>query len=314
VFMPLFVQILLKFLALEREKSYIRNAFSHYLSADVIKELVADPDKLKLGGERKYLTAMFTDVRGFSTISEQLDAGDLVKLLNAYLEEMSNIILDQRGTIDKYEGDAIIAFFGAPLTLDDHPVRACRSAIIMKRMERILNEHIQRERLSPVPLVTRIGINTGDMVVGNMGTPKRMDYTIMGSSVNLASRLEGVNKQYGTWILISEETCKAVGAEFAVRPMDRVRVVNINQPVRLYELVDEKKALDAQTAEALELFRGGMELFEGKRWAEAAIQFQQVLKVLPGDGPAETFLKRCQEYRQKPPAETWDGVYNLSMK
>jgi adenylate cyclase len=314
VFISLVVLILLKFLALEKEKSFIRNAFAHYLSNDVINELVSDPDKLNLGGERKYLTAMFTDVRGFSTISEQLDPTDLVKLLNTYLEEMSNIILDQRGTIDKYEGDAIIAFFGAPVPLEDHAARACRSAVHMKKMERILNEHILREKLSAVPLVTRIGVNTGEMVVGNMGTQKRMDYTIMGNSVNLAARLEGVNKQYGTWILISEETYKTAGTEFAVRPMDRVRVVGISQPVRLYELVDEKKALDAKTAEGMELFRGGMDLFDQKRWAEAAVQFQQVLKVLPGDGPAETFLKRCQEFRQKPPVDNWDGVYNLSTK
>ncbi|MFP4068233.1 MAG: CHASE2 domain-containing protein, partial [Spirochaetaceae bacterium] len=158
-----------KFIETAKERSFIKNAFSHYLSTDVINDLISDPSKLSLGGEKKYLTAFFTDVKGFSTISEQLDPTDLVKLLNSYLTEMSNIILDQRGTIDKYEGDAIISFFGAPVEYTDHAARACRSALRMKRMEAILNEHVTSENLSPNPLHTRIGINTGEMVVGNMG-------------------------------------------------------------------------------------------------------------------------------------------------
>ena len=314
VFFTLFVLILAKFLVLEKEKTFIRNAFSHYLSTDVINELVSDPSKLKLGGERKYLTAMFTDLRGFSTISEQLDATELVKLLNAYLEEMSNIILDQRGTIDKYEGDAIIAFFGAPVGLPDHAARACFSALRMKKMERILNEHVLKQKLSPVPLVTRIGINTGDMVVGNMGTKKRMDYTIMGNSVNLASRLEGVNKQYGTWILASEVTRKEAGEAFAWRQMDRVRVVGIKEPVRLFELIEESSAVEAATLRAVEVFHEAQALFEGREWDKAAGLFEEVERLLPGDGPAETFLKRCREFKKKPPAESWEGVFILPGK
>ena len=242
VFFTLFVLILFKFLNLQKEKSFIRNAFSHYLSTDVINELIVDPSKLNLGGEKKRLTAMFTDVRGFSTVSEVLDPTDLVKLLNAYLTEMSNIILDLQGTIDKYEGDAIIAFFGAPVAFDNHAFRSCLAAVRMKKMERILNEHFLAEKLSPTALHTRIGINTGEMVVGNMGTARKMDYTIMGNSVNLASRLEGVNKQYGTWILVSEATRTEAGDSFLFRQLDKVRVVGISNPVRLFELIDEKSA------------------------------------------------------------------------
>jgi adenylate cyclase len=314
IFFTLFAVILIKFLLLEKERSFIRNAFSHYLSTDVINELVADPDKLELGGEKKYLTAMFTDVQGFSSISEKLDPEDLVKLLNAYLTEMSNIILDQRGTIDKYEGDAIMAFFGAPVPFDDHAARACRSAMRMKKIEQHLNEHFLRTRLSPAPVFTRIGIHTGEMVVGNMGTEKKMDYTIMGNSVNLASRLEGVNKQYDTQILISEETYNRGGGQFTVRKMDRVRVVNIEEPVRLYELIDESSSTDANTLEAVELFHEGLELFESRRWEEATAQFRKVERIRPGDGPARVFIKRCQGYLKKPPAASWDGVFTLSMK
>ncbi len=314
VFFTLFALILFKFLVLEKEKSYIRNAFSHYLSADVINELLADPDKLKLGGEKKMLTAMFTDVRGFSTISETMDPTELVKLLNAYLTEMSNIILELRGTIDKYEGDAIIAFFGAPLAYADHASRACSAAVRMKKMEKYVNEHFLSEKLSPSPLVTRIGINTGEMVVGNMGTAQKMDYTIMGNSVNLASRLEGVNKQYGTWILASEATRQEAGEAFAWRQMDRVRVVGISQPVRLYELLEERSAVDASTLAAVEIFHKAQALFEAREWDKAAGLFEEVRRLLPADGPAELFLKRCQEFKKKPPADNWDGVFNLTMK
>jgi len=318
VFFSLFALILIKFLILEQEKSFIRNAFSHYLSTDVINELIIDPEKLNLGGEEKYLTAMFTDIRGFSTISEQITKKyhptHLVKLLNAYLTEMSNIVLDLKGTIDKYEGDAIIAFFGAPVSFDDHPARACLSALRMKKMERHLNEHFINEDLSPSPLHTRIGINTGIMVVGNMGTDRKMDYTIMGNSVNLASRLEGVNKQYGTWILISEETCRAAGSGFTVRQLDRVRVVGIEEPVRLYELIDEKNATDADTLEAVELFHQGQKMFENRQWEDALKQFLKVLKILPADGPSEFFIKRCQGFKKKPPPASWDGVFKLIEK
>jgi adenylate cyclase len=314
VFFTLFALILFKFLVLEKEKSYIRNAFSHYLSTDVINELLDDPSKLNLGGEKKLLTAMFTDVRGFSTISETMDPTELVKLLNAYLTEMSNIILELRGTIDKYEGDAIIAFFGAPIAYADHAGRACSAAVRMKKMEKILNEHFLTEKLSPTPLTTRIGINTGEMVVGNMGTAQKMDYTIMGNSVNLASRLEGVNKQYGTWILASEATRQEAGEAFAWRQMDRVRVVGISQPVRLYELLEERSAVDASTLAAVEIFHKAQALFEAREWDTATGLFEEVQRLLPGDGPAEVFLKRCREFKKKPPADNWDGVFSLTMK
>ncbi len=314
VFFTIIALTFFKFLILEKEKSFLRNAFSHYLSTDVINELISDPDKLNLGGEKKNLTAIFTDVRGFSTISEDLDPTDLVKLLNSYLTEMSNIILDLRGTIDKYEGDAIISFFGAPVEYSDHAKNACLAAVRMKKMEKSLNEHFLNEKISPTPLLTRMGINTGEMVVGNMGTSRKMDYTIMGNSVNLAARLEGVNKQYGTWILISEDTYSEGGAGFTVRKLDRVRVVGIQKPVRLYELIDEKSSTESNVKEALEVFHNGLELFEQKKWDDAQNSFKEVLKIILDDGPSGVYLKRCRDYKRKPPAETWDGVFNLAVK
>ncbi|MDA8424599.1 MAG: adenylate/guanylate cyclase domain-containing protein [Treponema sp.] len=304
----------MSFLRTARERTFIRSAFSRYLSADVISQIVSDPGRLKLGGDEKNLSAMFTDIRGFSTISEALEPPDLVQLLNFYLTEMSDIVLDLQGTIDKYEGDAIISFFGAPVEYEDHARRACLAAVHMKRAERTLNEKFLRDKISPSPLLTRIGINTGPMVVGNMGTQKKMDYTIMGNSVNLAARLEGVNKQYGTWILASGSTFEAAGPGFLARKLDRVRVVGISNPVRLYEIVEETSAATAEQTRGMEMFHEGLELFERKDWRKAKAAFREVLGVVPNDGPSETFLKRCAEYEAKPPAENWDGVFSLSMK
>ncbi len=303
-----------KFLETAREKSYIRNAFGHYLSDKVIDNLISDPDKLTLGGEKKYMTAMFTDVKGFSTISEQLDPTDLVKILNMYLTEMSNMVMDQGGTIDKYEGDAIIAFFGAPVDFEDHAVRACRAAVRMKKLESIMNKHFIDDNIVPVPLLTRIGINTGEMVVGNMGTARKMDYTIMGNAVNLAARLEGVNKQYNCWKLISSMTAEELGDEFLLRKLDRVRVVGINEPVRLFELVDEKEFAGDDKLEIIDIFHNGLIKFEEKNWAEAEKLFKKVLSIEPEDGPSGIYVKRCQEYRKKAPSENWDGVFNLTSK
>ncbi|MDR0300743.1 MAG: adenylate/guanylate cyclase domain-containing protein, partial [Treponema sp.] len=207
------VREVIAFAGSEKEKKFIRTAFSTYVSDDVVKEIISDPSRLQLGGTKRHMTAIFTDVRSFSTISEQLDPESLVSLLNRYLGAMSDVILAEKGTIDKYEGDAIIAFFGAPLELKDHALHACLSAIAMRKLETELNKTIMEQKLSPMPLLTRIGINTGDMVAGNMGTANKMNYTIMGNAVNLAARLEGVNKQYGTWILASEDTVRETGGK-----------------------------------------------------------------------------------------------------
>jgi adenylate cyclase len=305
---------LVKFIVIGKEKSFLRNAFAHYLSNEVINEILTDPQKLALGGQKKELTALFTDVKGFSSISEKLDPHDLVKLLNRYLSEMSDIILQLNGTIDKYEGDAIISFFGAPLDFEDHASRACLSAIRMKKMERYLNDHFLQENLSPSALYTRVGINTGEMIVGNMGTQNRMDYTIMGHSVNLAARLEGVNKQYGTWVLMSQATYEETDNKFEVRKLDRVRVVGVSEPVRLYELMDERGALDAPTRNLRDGYAEAHDLFENREWEEAQKRFAELAEEFPEDGPVKYYLERCKTFVKRPPAENWDGVFNLTRK
>lgn len=314
VLLTFIVLTIIKFLASAREKTFIRNAFNHYLSTDVINQILDDPARLGLGGVKKDMTALFTDVRGFSSISETLEPDQLVQLLNRYLSEMCDIILEERGTIDKFEGDAIISFWGAPVELTDHAARACRSAIQMKKVEELLNQEFITNNLSPNPLYTRIGINSGEMVVGNMGTATRMDYTMMGHNVNLAARLEGVNKQYGTWILVSEQTYKQTGREFAVRRLDRVRVVGITEPIRLFELIDYRDAINDATIQKLRSFNAGLNAFEEKDFNEAHTHFKQVLNGFPEDGPARYYEERCRKFKKSPPPADWDGVFNLTTK
>ncbi|MFW5690017.1 MAG: CHASE2 domain-containing protein, partial [Spirochaetota bacterium] len=320
VFLTFVILTAMKFVHENQQKVEIRNAFGHYMSEEVVRQVTEDPTKLALGGVKKHLTAMFTDIRGFSTISESLEPEQLTDLLNRYLGAMSDIIIDEGGTIDKFEGDAIIAFFGAPIDQDDSAVRACRAAIQMKKVEAILNEEFMRDQIAPSPIYTRIGINTGDMVVGNMGTATRMDYTAMGHNMNLAARLEGVNKQYGTWVLVSEQTYRETYNEqtraFSVRKLDRVRVVGISEPVRLYELIDLRDEVDddPELISKLRTFNSGLTAFEEKEWDTALKHFQEVLDTYPEDGPARYYADRCKAFKRKPPARDWDGVFNLTKK
>jgi len=297
----------------EREKQFIRKAFSTYVSDDVVKEILADPSRLQLGGTKRHMSAIFTDVQSFSSISERLDPEGLVSLLNRYLTHMSDVILKEMGTIDKYEGDAIIAFFGAPVELPDHAYRACVSAINMKRVEIELNKKMLEENISPLPLLTRIGINTGSMVAGNMGTGNKMNYTIMGNAVNVASRLEGANKQYGTWILASEDTVLEAGKRILTRKLDRVRFVGINEPVRIYELLDTAEAAGPEKLKLIEVFHQALALYENRQWKEALEGFRESLSI-EGAGPSDLYLERCEAFLKNPPQDAWDGVNNLTEK
>jgi adenylate cyclase len=304
----------ISFMTTNREKVFLHSAFSRYLSPQVINEIIADPSKLNLGGEKREMTAIFTDLQGFSTISEKLDPAQLVRLLNRYLTIMSSIVMENMGTIDKYEGDAIIAFFGAPLKREDHATLACRSALAMKKAERELNAAIIEENLSPSPLFTRIGINTGDMVVGNMGAENKMDYTIMGNAVNLAARLEGVNKQYRTGILISEYTKEKNGDEFVYRILDRVRFVGINTPVRLFELLGLRDETDGGKMDYIALWEKAVALFESGFFETAEKTFSSLAQKRPDDYTAKIYADRCQAFLRSPPPAGWDGVHNLTEK
>jgi len=307
---------LFKFILTEKDKSFIKNAFGRYLSPDVIKELLKDPSKLVLGGERKNCTAVFTDIESFSSISEKFkdDAPGLVSLLNNYLSAMSDIILENQGTIDKYEGDAIIAFFGAPYNMPDHAYKACYSAIKMKKIEEELNKNLLKKEIIDKPLHTRIGINTGDMFVGNMGTAQKFNYTMMGHHVNLASRIEGVNKLYGTYAMASEYTYELIKDKIVCRKLDRVRVVNINAPIGLYELISLKDELDNELKNKLENFEKAMDLFGKQEWQEALKYFKKSRYNEQWDKAVLLYIERCEKFIKNPPEKSWDGVYNMSVK
>ncbi|MDR1127878.1 MAG: adenylate/guanylate cyclase domain-containing protein, partial [Treponema sp.] len=319
------------------QRRFIKSAFSQYLSPAVIERIIADPSQLKLGGEKRDMTAIFTDIRSFSTISEALgDPAKLVELLNFYLTRMSNIILENHGTIDKYEGDAIIAFFGAPVHMPNHADLACRSAVLMKKAEAAINREVLEQNLitgavmeamvqkgilkskdDPSPLYTRLGINSGEMVVGNMGTPNKMDYTIMGNAVNLAARLEGVNKQYNTGgILISEYTREKIGDGFITRPLSRVRVVGVNTPLRLYELLDLGEDAPSPLTDMIPRWERGFAAYEERNFAEALNFFRPIYSGNSGDRTAKLYIDRCEKYLSAPPPdEKWDdGVDNLTEK
>ena len=307
-----------------KQKQFIRGAFGQYLSPTVVKRLVDDPNLLQLGGDQKRMTAFFSDVASFSTISEKLTPQQLVELLNEYLTAMTDIVQKHEGTIDKYEGDAIIAFWGAPIARPDHALLACRASLEMQHllveMRKKWNEEGRAE------LTTRIGLNTGSMVVGNMGSTHRMDYTIMGDSVNLASRLEGVNKVYGTAIMISQFTYEDIKNEIACRELDLIRVVGKAEPVAIYEVLGEHREMDAEFMKGIGLFHEGLALYRKKEWQQATDRFQRVMEIIPGDRPAQTFIKRCEEFQHSPTVarraedkarmlpDDWDGVFQMTSK
>ena len=295
----------------EREKKKIRGAFQYYLTASVINEMLKDPTKLKLGGDKKDLSVLFSDIRGFTTVSEKLTPEELVHLLNEYLTVMTDIVFKYDGLLDKYMGDAIMAVFGAPLDQPDHALRACRTALGMMAELGVLQKKWLAEG-RPV-LNIGIGINTGEMVVGNMGSQMRFDYTVMGDSVNLGSRLEGINKEYGTNIVISEFTQSSVKDALFCRELDSVRVKGKKLPVRIYELIGER-ASSQDKAAFVNLFEEGLAKYKQGLWDEAIAVFRRVLEIRPGDPPSELYIKRCQMLKENPPEGEWDGVFTMTTK
>lgn len=300
--------MLTKFIVEEKERKFIKNAFSQYLSPQFVNQLAMNPDLLKLGGEEKILTVLFTDVVGFTAISEKLSPAELVELLNLYTTEMSDIIMQHGGTIDKYSGDSIMAFFGAPIYFSDHAHQACSAALAMQLK---LDELREKSSKSGRPFfATRIGINTGKMVVGNMGSKQKFNYTVLGDAVNLASRLEGANKLYNTMIIIGDETHKTLGTPFHTRELDLVKVVGKNQPVRIFELLNPSGISE----EFLSYYNNGMSLFRTRKWNDALTRFRQALKVNSSDKPSQIHCERCMNYLSTPPPEEWNGAYSLETK
>ena len=294
-----------RFLAEERERERIRKTFESYVAPTVVQEMLKHPEQLRLGGERREITLLFTDIRGFTTMSENLDPEALVKLLHDFLNPMSNIIINQGGTIDKYMGDAIMALFGAPLIQKDHPRLACRAALEMVASLDALNR-TWAEQGRP-PLKVGVGVNTGPVAVGNMGSERLFDYTAIGDNVNLASRLEGLNKYYATRILISDSTAKALENGFILREIDMVRVKGKVQGVRIHELLGEGEP-DPELVHFLELYHRALGLYREKRFAESMAAFAQTLELRPGDATCQRYVTLAQKHHETPPADDWEAV------
>jgi adenylate cyclase len=289
-----------------RQKRFIKDAFKHYLSPDVIEVLIQQPEKLKLGGERRTISIFFSDLQGFTSISEALEPEELTAVLNEYLSAMSDIIQEERGTIDKYEGDAIIAFWNAPLDVSDHAVRVVRAALKCQAALAAMRPAFQARIGKAMHM--RIGMNTGAAVVGNMGSRNRFDYTMFGDAVNLASRLEGANKQFGTYTMISQYTAELLDDAFALRELGRLAVVGRQEPVTVYEPMFPENYEAHKTV--LETFTEGLSVFYQGNFTHA----REVFRSISGHDPAAAaYAEKCQGYIATPP-QYWDGVWALTTK
>jgi adenylate cyclase len=295
-----------------RERAKTRKVLEGYVSPSVAQQVMNNSSLLKLGGDERDLTVLFSDIRGFTTMSEQFSAGELTNFLNEYFTPMTALVFEHGGTLDKYMGDAIMAFFGAPGALANHAEKSCLAAIDMVECLNALNERWAERGLPGIDI--GIGVNSGPMRVGNMGSTQRMDYTVMGDNVNLGSRLEGINKAYGTRIMASEFTEAAARDAIHFREIDSVRVKGKLEPVRIFEVVGRGPVAPPDTAAWVDPYETGLEYFRGQRWDEAKAAFAQVLDVRPTDLAARIFIERCTSMAANPPGESWDGVFTMTSK
>ena len=294
-----------------REKARLRSAFSRYVSRSLVERIVADPAAARLGGARRDLTVLFSDIRGFSRLAESLPPERLASFMNQYLTPMTELVLDRDGTLDKYIGDAVMAVWNAPVDVPDHAARACGTALDMLEALRPLNVTWRAEGLPAVAI--GIGINTGPMSVGNMGSEARLDYTVLGDAVNLGARLESLTKEYGVDILVGEATRAAAGSGFVFRELDRVRVVGKDRAVRIYQLVG-KAGQNTLEPDDLVRWERMLNAYRARDFVTAEAELRALGARHPSDGPTRVFLERVRDLASVPPREGWDGVYEQRSK
>lgn len=306
-------QVVIRYFMEEKEKRQIRNLFQKYVSPDVVDTLIQDPVKVKLGGEEKVLSVLFSDLIGFTSYSEHFDPHEMVTILSEYFGEMTEQVFANQGTLVEYVGDELMAIFGAPLEQADHAERACNASLAMQERLRLLRQ-AWSEKGRPA-LRARIGINSGPMLVGNLGSPYRFSYGVLGDHVNLASRLEGLNNFYSTEILIGENTAQLVKGSFLLREVDWVRVKGREQPVSIYELVALSGAsLQEERVRAISCYAEGLKTYRQQRWEESLGYFEKALSFYTADGPSSVMAHRCRVYRERPPEGEWDGVFQQLTK
>jgi adenylate cyclase len=294
-----------------RKGRAIVNLFGEYVAPELVAEMANDPESYNMEGESRELTVLFVDVRGFTTISEGLTPNALREYINIYLTAMSENIRGNRGTLDKYIGDAVMAFWGAPVALPDHAARAVATALLMQTTAHALNKDFIARGWPPLKI--GIGLNTGEMRVGDMGSKVRRAYTVMGDAVNLSSRLEGITKVYGVGVVVGEAT-KRAAPQYAYRELDRVKVKGKNEPVPIFEPLALDAELEPSRREAAERWHGALAQVRAQQWDQAELAIRQLLQDAPQEGLYLLYLERIAHYRQQPPGEDWDGVTTFETK
>ncbi|MFK8139306.1 MAG: CHASE2 domain-containing protein [Bdellovibrionales bacterium] len=313
LFISLYIALtFFKYLTEERKKKELKGTFQKYVSPAIVDEVLKDPENVQLGGKKERMTVLFSDIRGFTTISEQLDPQALSDLLNIYLTPMTDLVFSNKGTLDKYMGDAVMAFFGAPISYPEHAKMGVKCALEMLEKLEILRKEFKEKGLPDMDI--GIGLNTGDMSVGNMGSETVRSYTVMGDAVNLGARLEGINKQYGTRIIISEFTYQDCKDDFICREIDWVKVKGKLEPVRIFEVVGFNDLKDQNLVSTVDNFKLGFDAYHSKNFEEAMRLFQEAESLTPKDGPSLLYIERTQNYLNSPPPENWDGVFTMTTK
>jgi len=313
---------LYNFLVSEKDKRFLKSTFSTYISPELIDQMYESKQEPKLGGDAGYHTAFFSDIQSFSSFSEVLEPTKMVSLMNEYLTEMTTVLLNRQGTLDKYIGDSIVAFYGSPMPVEDHEYQACMTALEMEQELAVLRTKWKSEEGWPEivhNMQHRIGLGSGDIVTGNMGSTMRMNYTMMGDTVNIASRLEASAKQYGVYIQVLDTTYVAVKDRFEWRFLDYVRVKGKSVPVKVYELLSEKDKLDPNLAAAVVAFHEGQALYLDQNWNKAIKVFKtaEALEIMfPGrnTNPSAIYISRCEHMKKTPPGKDWDGTWTLTSK
>ncbi len=293
-----------------RHSKMVRGIFEHYLDRSVVNNLIANPEQVRLGGEKRECTVLFTDVANFTHTSEQLGPAQVVNFMNIYLNAMTDIIIEEGGFVDKFIGDEIIAIFGAPNILPDHATRACRAVLRMREKVKELQPEFEAAGCN-TEIFARTGMCTGEVIIGNMGSESRMNYTAMGNTMNLGSRIQGINKVYGTRIMVSESTAQAAGDELLFREIDLVQVKGKEQGERVFELLGDHDHAD-RSPSACESYHKALNLFRTRQWEEAKTIFATLAQ--EGDHAAATFIDRCDAYAEAPPPADWDGIYVMETK
>ena len=295
-----------------KKRQFLQETLTRYVTRQVVDLILDHPEEIILDGEEREASVLFCDIRGFTTFSEKMTPKELVRMLREYFSLMVDAVFSQQGTVDKFIGDCIMAIFGAPTPQADHAERAVRTALAMKGAVEVFNDRRRQEDLAPIQI--GVGINTGNVVVGNIGSEQRLEYTAIGDAVNLASRLEGITKQYGAGIVISESSALQLSDDIALRELDEVRVKGKREPVKIYEVMGIRGELPPELEEARRVFRQGIQFYKERAWEQARQEFTRLLDRFPNDKTSRVYIERCRVYAESPPPENWDGVFEMTTK